>query len=68
MNLARRSKELPETAKTILKKTRMEVENEGLKLSVTVGGKEGKSEAIVFVEVFRGEIPRMQQHELAVFS
>ena len=45
MNLARRSKELPETAEEFLKKTRMEVESEGLKLSVTVGGKEGKSKA-----------------------
>ena len=44
VNLARRSKELQGKN---LKKTRMEVEDEGLKLSVTVGGKEGESKAIV---------------------
>ena len=67
VSLAGSSKELPKTAETFLEKTRIEVENEGLKLSVAVDGNEGKYQGHCFVEVFGGEIPRMQQHKFVVF-
>ena len=41
-----RNKELVEVAQKHLKKLRMEVQQKGLKLSITEGGKEGKSKAI----------------------
>ena len=39
-----RNNELPGSAMKVLKAMRMEVEEEGLELSITAGGKEGTSE------------------------
>ena len=44
--LKRRNKELVEMAKKVLKNSKKEVEEKGLKPSITEGGKEGKSKAI----------------------
>ena len=41
-----RNKELVELAKNVLKKLKGEVEEKGLKLSITEGGKAGKSKVI----------------------
>ena len=41
-----RNKELVEMAEKVLKRLKREVEEKGLKLSITVRGKQGKSKAI----------------------
>ena len=51
-------------AEKILMKLEREAEEKVLKSSITEGGKEGKSDAITFLQVFGGEVSRMQQKEL----
>ena len=68
VNLARRSKELPETAKNNSEEDEDGGGERRPKVVSHSWWQRRKERGHCFVEVFRGEIPRMQQNELAVFS
>ena len=56
-----RTKELAGIAEKVLKSTRREVEEKGLKLSITEGAKEGNEQRHCVLQFFGREISEMQQ-------
>ena len=58
-----RNKELVEMAQTHLKKLRMEVEQKGLKLSITEGGNKGKSKVIASCKYLEEKFQKCSKKE-----
>ena len=66
--LKRRNKELVEMAERVLKKSKNEVEEKGLKPSITEGGKEGKSKAMTSCKYLEERFQQCSKREGVVLA
>ena len=63
-----RNKELAELVEEVLKKLKKEVEEKGLRLSITEGGREGKNKVIASCKYLEEKVAGMQQKRRGSFG
>ena len=62
-----RNKELSDIAEKVQRAWRTEVEEKGLKLSITEGGKEGLKQAIAVLQLSGREVSGLQQKKVVLW-